>query len=69
MSAFWLALPLWQYETSEFFEKDIWHRIIALSIASAYLLSWHLSCVAFLSSGSYFLSSLQGMKAAQKFTV
>jgi len=59
LSAFWLLFPLWQYETSEFFEKDIWHHLIALSIAAAYPLSWHLSYVAFLSIGSYFLSSLQ----------
>eukprot|EP00392_Amoebophrya_sp_AT5.2_P011910 g12000.t1 len=52
LTVFWFALPLLQYETAEFFEKNIFYRVLAFAITAAYPLSWHLSVVALLSAAA-----------------
>jgi len=42
----WFLIPAAQYLTSPYYQKDVWHGVLALAIAAAFPLSWHLSLVA-----------------------
>ena len=61
LSALWFGLPLAQYETSDFFQHSVWHRLLGVSLAASFPLSWHLAFVAIPSAGARFLAPLLGL--------
>ena len=63
-SSLWFFVPLAYYTASDFYQKDIWHMILAVSIASAYPLSWHLCFVAIPSAGMSLLAPLLALEPA-----
>ena len=63
-SSLWFLTPLAYYMNAPFYQKDIWHMILAVSIAASYPLSWHLAFVAIPSSGVPFLAPLLGVAPA-----
>ena len=59
MNTAWFALPLAQYcFLDPFLDRSFWSRLLAVSIAAAYPLSWNLSLVAIPSSGARYLPPL-----------
>lgn len=64
LTVFWFALPLLQYETAEFFEKNTFYRVLAFAITAAYPLSWHLSVVALLSAAAAIAKTVSKAGAA-----
>ena len=44
-STLWFFLPLAYYIDTPFYQKDVWHITLAVSLSSAFPLSWHLSFV------------------------
>lgn len=46
LSILWFSVPLAMYSTDPFFQRDAYHMILAVAIAAAFPLSWHLSLVA-----------------------
>jgi hypothetical protein len=51
-SALWFLVPLASYASDPFFTQDAWHILLAVSIAAAFPLSWHMSFVAIPSAGA-----------------
>jgi len=45
LSILWFATPLAAYCADDFFQQDVYHVILAIAIAAAFPLSWHLSLV------------------------
>ena len=41
----WFSVPAATYLDDTFYQKDVWHMALALAIAAAFPLSWHLSLV------------------------
>jgi len=60
----WFVVPLAAFASSDFYQTDAWHAILAVSIAAAYPLSWHLSFVAIPSAGAPLLAPLLGLAPA-----
>lgn len=46
LSILWFCVPLVQYALDGFYQKDAHHAILAIAIAAAFPLSWHLALVA-----------------------
>lgn len=46
LSILWFCVPMIQYALDDFFQKDAYHAILAIAIAAAFPLSWHLALVA-----------------------
>ena len=68
-NALWFGLPLAQYcFLSPFYRQSVWTRLLAISLASAYPLSWHLSLVVLPSSGASFLPPLLGISRQQLYS-
>ena len=63
-STLWFLAPLAYYANAPFYQKDVWHMALAISIAAAYPLGWHLSFVAIPSSAAPFLAPLLGLTPA-----
>jgi len=60
-SALWFLVPFASYTSDPFFTQDAWHILLAISIAAAFPLSWHMSFVAIPSTGAPYLSRLLGL--------
>ena len=66
INTLWFVLPLAQYALLDpFFRRSVWHVSLAVSLAAAYPLSWHLSLVALPSAGARFLPPLLGLSKEQ----
>ena len=63
-SSLWFLVPLAYYSASSFYQKDVWHMVLAVSIAAAYPLSWHLSFIAIPSAGAPLLAPLLALEPA-----
>lgn len=63
-SSLWFLVPLAYFAADSFYQTDAYHSILAVAIAAAYPLSWHLSFVAIPSSGAPFLAPLLGLSSA-----
>eukprot|EP00928_Gymnodinium_smaydae_P092199 TRINITY_DN76009_c0_g1_i1.p1 TRINITY_DN76009_c0_g1~~TRINITY_DN76009_c0_g1_i1.p1 ORF type:complete len:397 (+),score=26.42 TRINITY_DN76009_c0_g1_i1:54-1244(+) len=57
LSSVWFVVPAVAYLSSPYYQSDIWHRVLALAIAAAFPLSWHLSMIA-VPMGSYMVALL-----------
>ena len=63
-SSLWFLVPLAQYASSPYYQEDASSVLLAVSIAAAYPLSWHVGFVAIPSSGAAFLAPLLGCSRA-----
>ena len=61
-SSLWFLVPLAQYASSPYYQEDASSVLLAVSIAAAYPLSWHVGFVAIPSSGAAFLAPLLGCR-------
>jgi hypothetical protein len=57
----WFAVPLATFASSPFYQTDIAHAVLAISISAAFPLSWHLSFVAIPTTGKEFLAPIFGL--------
>ncbi len=57
----WWFVPLASYLNSPWYRTDAYHAILAVSISSAFPLSWHMAFVAIPASGAPFLAPLLGL--------
>jgi len=60
-SSLWFLVPLLYYASSPFYQTDIWHHLLAVTIAAAFPLSWHLTFVTIPSASAPLLSLLLGI--------
>ena len=63
-SALWFSVPLAYFATSPFYQKDFWHALLVVSLASAFPLSWLLMLVAIPSAGAPVLVPLLGVASS-----
>ena len=63
-SCLWFMLPFAYYIDTPFYQKDVWHVILAVSLSSAFPLSWHLSFVTFPTASGPLFTLLLGLSPA-----
>ena len=59
-SSLWFLVPFVYFVSSPYYQKNAYFITLAVSIAAAYPLSWHLSFVSIPSSGASYLAPLLG---------
>lgn len=57
-SIIWFVVPFAYFASSSFYRTDIWHMILAISLAASFPLSWHMSFIAIPSAGAAALAPL-----------
>ena len=60
-SIIWFVVPLAYFATSPFYQVDIWHIVLAISLSASFPLSWHLAFASIPSAGVFVLSPLLGL--------
>ena len=60
-SIIWFVVPLAYFATSPFYQVDIWHIVLAVSLSASFPLSWHLAFALIPSAGAHVLSPLLGL--------
>eukprot|EP00466_Bigelowiella_natans_P005377 jgi/Bigna1/75692/fgenesh1_pg.36_\ len=65
----WFAVPAAAYLSSPFYQQNTYRVILAISIAAAFPLSWHLSLVALPASASYIVPEFTGWSKSELITI